>query len=175
MAKTLWMWFGISLLAVFTGVLLGLLSSPPPPSWDMAQTDQSGSNLDQAPLGAQGIPDGQPAQTVDLAERLGIEISSLHLAVAGTRISFRYRVTDPLRATRLTNWVNSAYLVDATGHRLSQPHAPKGVPLRSESGQQLRADRIYSHFFPNVGGRIKSGDAVTLVVGNLRAENLIVH
>ncbi|MHC1769315.1 MAG: hypothetical protein AB9869_34380 [Verrucomicrobiia bacterium] len=109
------------------------------------------------------------------AEKLGIEIEAVQLGVGGTRLNLRYRVIDPIRATQLTNWSNPAYLVDSYGRRLSLPNSPKAAPIRRESGQQLRADRMYSHFFPNPGMAVKPGDQVTLVIGNLRAENLLVQ
>ncbi len=109
------------------------------------------------------------------AEELGIEISSLHLAVGGTRVALRYRVLDPARAMQLTNSLNRAYLRDARGQQLAQPGIESAGPLRRDSGQPPRTDRVYSYFFPNPDGLVKPGDTVTLVVGNLRAPDLVVR
>jgi hypothetical protein len=110
-----------------------------------------------------------------MAEKLGIEIKALQVGVDGTRLALRYRVLDSERATALTNWMNQAQLFDSNGQSLLLPISPSPAPLRRESGQQLKADRIYTHFFPNPARSVKPGDKVTLVIGNLRAENLVVQ
>lgn len=121
--------------------------------------------------------DGQQriVSTEVLKDMLGIEISSLQLAVGGTRIDMRYKVVDSDKAMTLTNQMYNAMLVTADGKTLSLPNTPGGARLRQDSGSQLVAGRTYANLFPNVNNMIKSGDTVTLRIGNLRAEHLVVR
>jgi hypothetical protein len=119
--------------------------------------------------------EAKPDVARGLAEALGIEISSLQVAVNGTRVALRYRVVDSARATQLTNWLYEAYLLSPRGQRLSRPNIKTPTPLRRDSGQPPRADKVYSYFFPNPAHTVKSGDKVTLVIGDLRARDLVVR
>jgi hypothetical protein len=108
-------------------------------------------------------------------ETLGIEIIALQVAVGGDRINFRYRVLDPTRAAQLFHPLHKAFLRDSSGRNLARPNTPVAASLRADSGQPLRAGRVYTYFFPNPGQAVKSGDTVTLVIGGIRAEGLVVR
>ena len=120
--------------------------------------------------------DSDPPVAVELAERLGIEITALQVAAGGLRLNLRYRVLDELLASQLiTNTFYQAYILDDKGQRFSRPYTPPSLSLRAESGQPLRSGRTYTYFFPNPGQTVQAGDRVTLVIGDVQARNLVVR
>lgn len=149
--------------------------------------EQTGGTADGTPLTTQEeieqdlatvTSDQQPASrigTVVLRDSLGIEISSLYLSVGGTRVDMRYKVVNTDKASQLTNEIYRATLIAANGQTLSLPNTPQGAPIKVESGTAFTSGRIYSYFFPNPNHTVKSGDTVTLRIGNLRAESLVVQ
>lgn len=107
--------------------------------------------------------------------KLGIEILGVRLTAAGYLIDLRYRVTDVDKALPWMNRQAKAYLIDeATGAKLYVPSPPKVGPLRQTSRRPL-ASRAYFMMFANPGGFVKAGAKVTVVVGDLRLENLVVE
>jgi hypothetical protein len=104
----------------------------------------------------------------------GVEIVGVKPVTSGYMLAFRYRIVDPEKARMLNDRKSKAYLIDeATGIRLAVPAMEKVGELRS--GSVPEADRTYFMVFGNPGKLVKSGSRVTLVVGNFRAENLIVN
>jgi hypothetical protein len=104
----------------------------------------------------------------------GVEIVGVKPVTSGYMLAFRYRIVDPEKARMLNDRKSKAYLIDeATGIRLAVPAMEKVGELRS--GSLPEADRTYFMVFGNPGKLVKSGSRVTLVVGNFRAENLIVN
>jgi hypothetical protein len=170
-----WRWLSVLLLSVLAGGIFWQLR----PRREAADPASESTPTETAPAAdansAATAPAAPTSVTNELAEKLGIEISALQVAVGGTRISFRYRVLDSARATALTNEVYKAFLLDSPGRLLTRPHTPVGAGLRQDSGQPLRSGRTYSYFFPNPGQAVKPGDQVTLVIGNLQAPNLVVR
>jgi hypothetical protein len=63
---------------------------------------------------------------------------------------------------------------EATGNRLGVPAPPKIGPLR-HTGNNLTSGRTYFILFANPARRIKSGDRVTVVLGEHQVEGLIVQ
>ncbi len=110
----------------------------------------------------------------DLQETWGIEVTQLHLSAAGHMVDFRYRVLDAQKAETLFVRANKPYLIDQKSEKLlSVPSMGKIGPLRTSNMPQ--EDRIYWMFFGNHGGLVQSGDKVTVVIGDFRAENLVVQ
>ena len=89
-------------------------------------------------------------------------------------IDFRYRVLDAKKAATLFAPENRPYLIDEASRKvLSVPNTAKIGPLRT-SGES-KEGRIYWMFFGNIPGLVKSGSKVTVVIGDFRAENLVVQ
>jgi len=89
-------------------------------------------------------------------------------------LDFRYRVVDPEKAQSLFKRQTKPYLIDQeTGARLIVPSPATTGPLRSSNTPKL--DRTYFMFFANPGGFIKPGKQITVVIGDFRAENLVVQ
>ena len=122
-----------------------------------------------------GAGDGVHRASPLEAEEWGIEVVGLTASAAGYLLDFRYRITDPEKASSFMDRQAKPYLVDeATGAKLFVPSPPKVGPLR-QTTRQPRTDRTYAVLFANPGRFLAAGDRVTLVVGECRLENVIVQ
>jgi hypothetical protein len=110
----------------------------------------------------------------ELEAKWGVQIAALRISAGGNVIDFRYRVTDSDKASLLGDRKLKPTLIDkATGATLHVPSAPKTGPLRS-TGQKLAAGRTYTALFANAGKVVKPGSKVTIVIGEFRAEDMVV-
>jgi hypothetical protein len=88
-------------------------------------------------------------------------------------LRFDYRVVDPQRAAALNDKKVKPYVIDeATGTALAVPAMENIGELRQVAPAQ--ANRTYFIIFGNPGGLVKRGGRVTLVIGSLRAEGIVV-
>jgi len=89
-------------------------------------------------------------------------------------IDFRYRVLDPGKAMSLFDRKIKPYLIDeATGAVLAVPEPPKVGTLRNTRTPQ--PDRIYFILFANPGRYVQKGKRVAVVIGDFKAEHLVVE
>jgi hypothetical protein len=103
----------------------------------------------------------------------GVEIVGVRRTSSGLMLRFDYRVLDPGRAVALNDKKARPYLIDeATNTALAVPAMENVGELRQVA--PFQANRTYFIIFGNPGALVKHGGRVTLVVGNLRAEGLIV-
>lgn len=107
----------------------------------------------------------------------GIRVESLHLSAAGSMLDFRYRVLDPVKAAPLLDAKLKPYLVDAArGARLGVPESPVLGRIRQTArNQHILTNRTYFIMFGNPGKALRSGDKVTLVLGDLKVTDLRVE
>ena len=126
--------------------------------------------------GADGpAPEDEVSVAQALESRWGIQVSGLRLSAGGHMVDFRYRVTDPLKASKLGKPESKPALIDeATGTALLVPKTPKVGPLRQTS-KQLDTGRIYWMLFANRGQVVKRGSRVTITIGDFRVEHLLVE
>ncbi len=111
----------------------------------------------------------------NLEQLWGIQIKGIRLSAAGYMLDFRYRVIDPKKAVPLLKRQAKPYLIDQqSSARLIVPTPPKVGSLRQKSYQPLTG-KIYFIMFANPGKLIKHGNKVTVVIGDFRAEDLIVE
>ncbi|MBN1270214.1 MAG: hypothetical protein JXB04_11555 [Kiritimatiellae bacterium] len=117
-----------------------------------------------------------PAESASSVADWGVEIVGVRLSAAGRMIDFRYRVTDADKAMALLGPENKAYLVDQeNGVRLYVPNTPKLGPLRQTAKGGAAVGRTYFTLFSNLGGLVRAGDKVTIVIGDFRVEGLTVE
>jgi hypothetical protein len=130
-----------------------------------------------------------------VAQKWGIQVLSVSLAQADSTLDLRYRVIAPEKAAALGASTNMAYLVDrSSGMRIQITPARPGDALSPRSHSQARSlalmmpgamgfppppgrvepGRTYSILLPNLGGRVKSGQEVAVVVGDAWTGNLTV-
>jgi len=107
----------------------------------------------------------------------GIRFETLRLTAAGAMLDFRYRILDPARALPIVDRRNKPYMVaQATGEKLEVPSYPKVGPLRQTTAYgKPKLGKIYYILFSNHGKRVKSGDKVSVVIGDFRLENVVVQ
>jgi hypothetical protein len=113
-------------------------------------------------------------QNADLEDSWGVRVESIRLTAAGHMVDFRYRVIDPEKAATLTKRGREAFVLDeATGTKLPVPVTKVGQ-LRG-TGTLPQADRVYTVMFNTGGGLIAQGSQVTVVIGDFKAEHLVVE
>jgi len=110
----------------------------------------------------------------EMKSRWGIEIIGVRLTAADHLVDFRYKVLDPDKAVNLMKRGDKAFLIDlATGLKLPVPVTKVG-PMRG-TGTKPKAGRIYAIIFSNGGGIVRKGNIVSVVIGDFRADKLIVE
>lgn len=119
-------------------------------------------------------PKSVVSQSLNLEKQWGIKLIGVQLSAAGYMLDFRYQVIDPNKAKYLTEQRQQAYLIDqATGAKFIVPSPPKIGSLRQRTSQP-KAKQIYFMLFANPSRVIKSGNQVTIVIGDFQAKNLTV-
>ena len=103
----------------------------------------------------------------------GVDIVGIRRVSSGVMLRFDYRIVDPSRAAGLSDKRAKPYLIDElTGTVLAVPALENIGELRQLGAFQV--NRTYFIIFGNPGGLVKHGGRVTLMVGDLRAEGLVV-
>lgn len=120
----------------------------------------------------------QPGQTKDqkkdLLEAWGIEVLSIRQSAGGSMLDFRYRVLDKDKAALLFSRNINPYLMDQkSGAVFGVPSSPKVGALRQTRPPE--AKKNYFIIFANPGRFVKKGNAVTIVIGELKIKDLIVE
>ncbi len=124
---------------------------------------------------ATGFANAQKKQAADsIEEKWGIQIRTIRLTAKDYMLDFRYRVKDPDKAKPLLKRGQKPFLIDqATGKKLPVPTTKVG-PMRATTVAP-KADRQYTVLFSNLTKIVKRGDKVTVVIGEFKAENLVVE
>ncbi len=115
-----------------------------------------------------------------LEREWGIKFLGLRLTAAGYALDFRYKVLDADKALPLLNrgfQLTPFVLVEKSGAKLGVPFTEKAGSLRSSvsSAKQIKVGRNYSAIFANPGNHVSSGDQVTIIIGDFRAEHVAVQ
>jgi len=148
----------------------------------------AGSNL-VMPVGAQSpAPTGQPGDTVAkhyqpnrFAGRAGkyyqfvwgVDSLAVKWTESGEVIRFSYRVLDADKAKTLNDKKAEPFLIDPKAQvKLVVPSMEKVGQLRQSSTPQ--AGKSYWMAFSNKGRLVKRGDRVSVVIGQFRADGLVV-
>jgi len=103
----------------------------------------------------------------------GIDSISVKLVESGELVRFSYRVVDPAKASVLNDKQNAATLNDPqAGVSLVVPTMEKIGQLRQSTPPE--AGRSYWMTFSNKGRRVLRGHRVDVVIGQFKANNLVV-
>jgi hypothetical protein len=114
------------------------------------------------------------SEPVSIEEKWGIKVLSVRLTAADYMLDFRYRILDPEKSSALVQKGVKPYLVDqATGTKMEVPRTRLG-PMRQTSVKPV-ANRDYIILFGNPGNLVKQGSRVTVVIGDLKVEDLVVE
>lgn len=115
------------------------------------------------------------AQQNEIEDKWGIRVLSLRLTSANYMLDFRYHVSDVDKASAIvTRKIKPHIIVERTGRKLLVPVAAKLGPLR-QSPKFIKPDKNYFVFFANPGAAVKSGDKVTVVMGDATIKHLVVE
>ena len=118
-----------------------------------------------------------PEQEKQLAEKWGVKLISLNLTAAGYMMDFRFRVLDVNKALTLFDHRIKPYVVvERSGAKLPVPMAAKVGAFRpTNRGKNIKADKNYYMVFGNPDHHVKSGEKVSVVIGDFKAENITVN
>ena len=109
-----------------------------------------------------------------LAQTWGVDSLRLKLVESGEIIRFTYRVLDPEKAEALMDKKNSPSLIDpGTGVKLPASLREKSGELGQDGAPEV--GRVYTMAFPNLGRSVQPGHRVSVIVGQFRAEGLLVQ
>lgn len=109
-----------------------------------------------------------------LVQRWGVVIEGVRETAAGFALDFRYRVVDATKAATLFMRSNTPYMLDqASGKAVSVVSGAIIGPLRSS--QTPTAGHTYVIIFSNPRGLIRPGAKVSVIIGDFKAENLVVE
>ena len=105
----------------------------------------------------------------------GVDSLSVKWTEQGEVIRFAYRVLDGNKAQALNDKKAEPQLIDPqAGVKLVVPALENVGLLRQTPSGKPEAGKIYWMAFSNKGRRVKRGDHVNLVIGQFRAEGLVV-
>jgi len=121
------------------------------------------------------IPTVTEQEQAGPGEPWGIRVIGIRRTAADYMLDFRYRMLDPEKATAIMDRkIKPQLIVEKNGRTLQVPVSAKIGPLR-QSPKFAKVDRNYFMFFANPGREVKAGDKVTVVIGDFKAEHLIVE
>ena len=104
----------------------------------------------------------------------GVDSLSVKSVESGELIRFSYRVLDPQRAKALNDKKSEPSLIcPRAGVKLVVPSLEKVGQLRQSSAPI--AGKVYWMAFSNKGRPVKPGDHVNVVIGQFRADGLVVQ
>ena len=104
----------------------------------------------------------------------GVDSLSVKAVESGELVRFSYRVLDPEKAKTFNDKKIDAFLIASEAQiRLSVPSLEKVGQLRQSNAAE--AGKSYWMAFSNSGRRVKRGDQVDIVIGNFRADGLVVE
>jgi hypothetical protein len=117
------------------------------------------------------------ATVKQIADKWGIELLSLHLTAAGYMIDFRFKVLDLEKAKIFFDHRIKPHLkVEKSNAKLPIPMAAKVGAFRATNrGKNIKANKTYYMVFGNPDAHVKSGEKVTMVIGDFKAKNLTVN
>lgn len=113
--------------------------------------------------------------TRQMEEQWGVKILALRPTANGYMLDFRYRVTNAEKATPILDRSVKPYLMaEKDNSKLFVPVTNKLGSLRNTT-KFVKENRNYFMFFANPGKHVNSGDAVTIVIGDFKAEHVMVN
>lgn len=116
----------------------------------------------------------QPLTYEELEKKWGVRPLSVRQTADGHMLDFRYRITDVEKASPLFSPTIKPLIIDEdTGAVMAVPNVPKVGSMRST--RKPLKDRTYFMLFANPQKHIQPGHKVTVVIGDCRAEHLVVE
>ncbi len=130
--------------------------------------------MEKDPVYGGGSEVSDPRHVGTLIEEWGVQVIGIHTTATGYLLDFRYRVLDAEKAAPLLDRRIKPYLI------VEKDNAKLEVPVTSKLGAlrqttfNVKADRNYFILFSNPARHVRSGDKVTIVIGDFKVEHLDV-
>lgn len=126
--------------------------------------------------GEGGSAVSDPDHVGSLRDEWGVEVLGIHTSATGYMLDFRYRVIDAKKAAPLLDRriKPAPYII------VEKNNAKLGVPVTSKLGAlrqttfNVKPNRNYFVLFSNPSRHVRSGDKVTVVIGDFKVEHLVV-
>lgn len=170
----------------FLGLLLsfGLLAAPvntvSSQTTDDGEADHSKNDRQLSiPSDSSAMPvnitDYKDKYAEQIKEKWGVGDFIVRQTSAGYMLDVRYRVYDKKKAKPLFSRKLRPFAIEeASGVKYGVPASPKVGFLR-QAPQHIKENKQYFLMIANPGKRIKTGDKLTLVIGDFRIEHLTVE
>ncbi len=108
-------------------------------------------------------------------EKWGVDNFRVRLTSAGYMLDVRYRVFDKTKAKPLFSRKLRPFAIEeASNVKYGVPASPKVGFLR-QAPTHIKENKEYFLMIANPGKRLKSGDKLTLVIGDFRIEHLTIE
>lgn len=121
-----------------------------------------------------GVSHRDIAAIDELEAGWGVKVLAIRLSANGYLLDFRYKVIDAEKAAPLFSREIKPYLLDqASGAVFGVPSSPKVGSLRQT--RPPVAGKNYFIMFANPANYVKKGSKVSVVIGDLKIENLTVE
>lgn len=151
-----------------TVLLLGTVA------WSSACTNSTAKVEEKKPSYGGGAEVSDPRHVGSLQKQWGVEVLGIQATATGYMLDFRYRVLDGEKAAPLLDRRIKPYIiVEKDEARLEVPVTNKLGALR-QTTKHVKENRNYFVLFSNPARHVKSGDEVTVVIGDFVVENLKV-
>jgi hypothetical protein len=110
----------------------------------------------------------------DIEKKWGIRPVAVLLSAGGYMLDFRYHVSDAEKAAPLFSRQIKPYIIEqSSGAKFFVPETAKVGALRQT--RKPYPDKNYFIIFGNPAKYVKKGNKVTVVIGDLKIENLAVE
>jgi hypothetical protein len=118
-----------------------------------------------------------PKVVKELKEGWGVELLGIRNTAAGNFMDFRFKVVDAEKSLPLFDHRIKPYVIaEKSEIKLPVPMAAKVGAFRpTNRGKNIKADKIYYMLFGNPDRHVKTGEKVTVVIGDFKVEHLVVN
>jgi len=117
---------------------------------------------------------GNASPFADIEKSWGVRPVAVLLSAGGYMLDFRYHVSDAEKAAPLFSRQIRPYIIDqSSGAKFFVPETAKVGALRQT--RKPYPDKNYFIIFGNPAKFVKKGNKVTVVIGDLKIENLVVE
>ena len=104
----------------------------------------------------------------------GIQIINIRPTAANYMLDFRFRILDKNKVSEImSRKIKPLLIVERNGATLMVPVTSKLGPLR-QSAKFAKENKNYFMFFANPSHIVKSGDLVTIKIGDFKKEHIVV-
>jgi hypothetical protein len=163
---------------VLTAVLASVIVFPPAQAQSVQADEKATAPAGKPPAAAVPRRSQQnrlpPSARKYYALIWGVDSLAVKSVESGEMIRFTYRVLDPEKAKALNDKKNEPSLIDpGAGVKLVVPSLEKVGKLRQSSTPE--AGKVYWMAFSNKGGYVKPGHRVNVVIGQFKADGLVVQ